>query len=291
MIDGPLGGARIALTGARKAQESADFVTRLGGIPIVVPSLSTTTVDSAALAGNSIDLVQPIALLDGEQVEIDRLLGDDVALYVFLTGVGARALFRLTEAAGTYDQLKANLGRAAVVVRGPKALGALKGAGFRVDWMPSQATVEAILAGLDRFEMSGRTVVVQLSGFGDPRLREALESRGASVIELNLYRHTAPTNEALVLSLIDELGRGSVDFLTFTSAIGVREFFGVAERHEREDELLDALGSGKVVTAAVGPVTAAALAECGAPAHIVPEIHTTGGMLRAITDWLIAHPR
>ena len=290
MIDGPLAGARIALTGARKAQESADFVTRLGGFPIVVPSLSTTAIDPAASASATVGASEPGAV-DPHQDEIERLLGEDVALFIFLTGVGARAFFRSAEAAGRFDQLRARLDRAAVVVRGPKALGALKGAGFRVDWMPNQATVEAILAGLNRFEVRGRSAVVQLSGFADPRIRDALEARGATVSELNLYQHAAPTNEALVLDLIDQLTNASIDFLTFTSAIGVREFFGVAERHERDDELLAALLGGKVVTAAVGPVTAAALAEAGAPAQIVPDTHTTGGMLRAIADWIASHPR
>ena len=287
MINGPLAGARIALTGARKSQESADFVTRLGGIPIVVPSLSTTTIDPTSTPTETTNLSGSD---DAERAAIDRLLTQDVALFIFLTGVGARALFRMTEANGTFARLQQSLVQASVVVRGPKALGALKGAGFRVDWMPGQATVEAIEAGLDRFEVRGKTAVVQLSGFADARLRSALENRGASVIELNLYQHTSPVDEALILDLIDQLAGGSVDFLTFTSAIGVREFFGVAERHERDDELLAALGAGKVVTAAVGPVTAAALTDAGAGAQIVPETHTTGGMLRAIADWIASHP-
>ncbi|HLZ10553.1 MAG TPA: uroporphyrinogen-III synthase, partial [Chloroflexota bacterium] len=168
---GPLSGARIALTGTRKAQETADFVTRLGGIPIVAPSLSTSTVDPGLVATANATTPGGAEAADGARDVVSLVSTEDIALYIFLTGVGARALFRAAEAQGMFDRLRANLERASVVVRGPKALGALKGTGFRVDWMPPRATVEEILAGLDRFEVRGRTAVVQLSGFADDRLR------------------------------------------------------------------------------------------------------------------------
>ncbi len=288
---GPLRGARIALTGARKAQETAEFVTRLGGIPIIAPSLSTTTVDADPAVGSE-RADSPAEVTDPFQhAAIERILREDIALFIFLTAVGARTLLRVADAASKTEAIRSKLGNAAVVVRGPKALGALKGAGLHVDWMPREATVEAIKAGLDRFEVTGRSAVVQLSGFADDRLRHELERRGASVIELDLYHHDAPANEAPIVDLIDQIDAATIDFLTFTSAVGVREFFAVAERHERDEDLLAALRREKTVLVAVGPVTAAALTDAGAPATIIPSTHTTGGMLRAIGDWIASHPR
>jgi uroporphyrinogen-III synthase len=284
----PLAGARIAVTGARKAAETADFVRRLGGEPLVAPVLSTVPVDAAGFPDRSTETGDGPP--PGRDVPLDRLLTDDVALVIFLTGVGARTLFRFADERGQLEELRAALGRTTVVARGPKALGALKGAGIKVAWMPTEATVAAILAGLDRFEVAGRVAVIQWSGFVDERLRDALTERGADVIELDLYRHVAPEDEAPVLALVEAVCSGTVDFLTFTSAIGVRGFFAIAEQREREDEVLAALRSGRVIPVAVGPVTAAALAEAGAPAPIVPDTHTTGGMLRAIEHWLANHP-
>jgi uroporphyrinogen-III synthase len=271
MTDLPLAGLRIGLTGTRKAQETADYVRRLGGIPLVAPALDTT-----ATGGEGVD---PVAALSD-------LIGSDTALVIFLTGVGARALVRLAETVGRDGELRATLERAKVVARGPKALGALRGAKVRVDWMPNEATVEAIMAGLDQFDVSGRAVAIQWSGFVDDRLREELQRRARSVVELDLYRHVAPANKAPVLELVDAIRDGNVDFLTFTSAIAVREFFALAERHGRDDAVLSALKSGSTVPVAVGPVTGSALADAGVSDYLVPAIHTTGGMFRAIEEWI-----
>ncbi len=280
----PLAGARIGLTGARKAPETAEFVRRLGGIPIVAPVLATTSLDGGEVspnrsAGDSGDVLGP-------DQAIDAILAEDLALVVFLTGVGVRALLALADRQGRRPEVVARLARTTVVARGPKAHGALKGAGIPVTWLPREATVAAILAELDRFDVAGRTALVQLSGFPDGRLRVALTARGARVRELNLYEHVRPADEGPVLALLDAVETGEVDFLTFTSAIAVRGFFAIAESHGRDDPLLAALRSGRVTPVAVGPVTAAALAEVGAPATIVPSTPTTGGMFRAIEEWL-----
>jgi uroporphyrinogen-III synthase len=285
----PLAGARIGLTGARKAEETADFVRRLGGEPLIAPVLATLPIDAARLA-TGVDTA-PDGTPSASDVALGRLLSDDVALAIFLTGVGARALFRLADERGQVAELRAVLGRTTVVARGPKALGALKGAGVKVAWMPAEATVAAILAGLDQFEVAGRVAAIQWSGFVDERLRDALTQLGADVVELDLYRHVAPEDETPVVTLIEAICSGTVDFLTFTSAIAVRGFFAIAEEHERDDAVLAALRTGRVIPVAVGPVTAAALAEADAPATIVAETHTTGGMLRAIERWLADNPR
>jgi uroporphyrinogen-III synthase len=272
VTDQPLAGLRIGLTGTRKAQETAEYVRRLGGIPIVAPALDTTPI-----GGSSETAADPAASLSD-------LLGSDVALVIFLTGVGARALLRLAESVGREAELRATLERAKVVARGPKALGALRGAKVRVDWMPNEATVEAIMTGLDQFEVAGRAVGIQWSGFVDDRLRGELQRRAERVVELDLYRHVPPANEAPVLALLDAIRTGGVDFLTFTSAIAVRELFALAERHGRDDELLAALQTGATVPVAVGPVTGAALGDAGVAEYVVPGIHTTGGMFRAIEE-------
>jgi uroporphyrinogen-III synthase len=108
------------------------------------------------------------------------------------------------------------------------------------------------------------------------------------VVVLVVFRIVAPANEAPVLELIDAVRDGNVDFLTFTSAIAVREFFALAERHGRDDDVLIALQGGSVVPVAVGPVTGSAIADAGVSNYLVPAIHTTGGMFRAIEERISA---
>jgi hypothetical protein len=47
-IAGALRGARIGLTGSRKAEETAEYVRRLGGVPILAPSIETVSEETAA---------------------------------------------------------------------------------------------------------------------------------------------------------------------------------------------------------------------------------------------------
>jgi len=262
-----LRGARIGLTGVRRAEDTAEFVRRLGGVPILAPAIETVSEEATA-------------------PDLGPLLRGEYRFVFFLTGVGARALFGVADERGQADELRSALARMTVIVRGPKARGALKGSGVTVHWQPKEATLVALAAGLDRFDLSGQTALVQWSGFLDETFRAALVARGARVVDLHLYRHGASPNEAPVLAAIDLVEKGELDFLTFTSAIGVRGFFAIAERQGRDDDLLAALRRGKTHLVAVGPVTAAALAEWETPAPLVPEIQTTGGMFRRIGEFL-----
>ena len=265
--DGPLRGARIGLTGVRRAEDTAEFVRRLGGVPVLAPAIETVSEEATA-------------------PDLGPLLRGEYRFVFFLTGVGARALFRVAEERGQTDELRSALSEMTVIARGPKARGALKGSGVTVHWQPSEATLAALAAGLARFDLAGHAALVQWAGFADDAFRAALVNRGARVVDLHLYRHGASSNEGPVLAAIDLIEKGELDFLTFTSAIGVRGFFAIAERHGRDDDLLAALRQGKTRLVAVGTVTAAALAEWETPPPLVPEIQTTGGMFRRIGEFL-----
>ena len=269
--EGTLRGARIGLTGTRKAEETAEYVRRLGGVPILAPAIETVSAETTAP-----DLTP---LLDGE-----------VRYAIFLTGVGVHALFRVAEERGQAEALHSALNAMTVISRGPKARGALKGHRVAVHWQPPEATLAAIAAGLNDFDLAGQTAMVQWPGFSDEAFHGALTARGARVIDLHLYRHGASPNEEPVLAMIEQIRRGDLDFLTFTSAIGVRGFFGIAEKFGRDDALLAALQRGQTRLVAVGSVTAAALAEVGAPPPLVPEIQTTGGMFRRVGEFLAENP-
>lgn len=144
---------------------------------------------------------------------------------------------------------------------------------------PSAIVVGAV-AGLDLawFEarpLFGRTVVVTRAREQASSLRAQLEELGAEVIEL-----PSIAIEALPL---DRARLEGVTWLVFTSANGVAGYFERA----LADHGLDARALGAVRVAAIGPGTAAALAERGITADLVPERFVAESLLEAFPPALV----
>ena len=140
-----LDGQRIALFESRLAAELSELVRRTGGVPVCVP----------AVVEHRRPCASEVAALLGE------LSGADPALFVFSTGVGARALFDEARAQGRAQELVEAVSRGEAVCRGPKAVAALYREGLlrcrkALDPYTTAELIEA-LAGVD---VRGRTVVL-----------------------------------------------------------------------------------------------------------------------------------
>jgi uroporphyrinogen-III synthase len=183
-------------------------------------------------------------------------------MMIFQTGVGTRALFRVTDSLGSTPTLLGLLEKATVVVRGPKPTGELNARGVRIDIRAaSPFTSETVLAAIAASSLAGARVVVQRYGEANRRLCEALTARGASVQEIATYRWALPEDTGPLERLLDALARSAVDAVVFTSAVQVRHLFAVAERRAGAAGL-PALMRGLIV-ASIGPVCSRALAERG----------------------------
>jgi uroporphyrinogen-III synthase len=203
---------------------------------------------------------------DVDPAAVGMLLQDWIAhpfrMMIFQTGVGTRALFRVTDSLGSTLKLLGLLERATVVVRGPKPTAELKARGVRIDIRAaSPFTSETVMAAIAASPLAGARVVVQRYGEANRRLCEALTARGASVQEIATYRWALPEDTGPLERLIDALARSAVDAVLFTSAVQVKHLFAVAERMSRAAEL-PALLRGLIV-ASIGPVCSRALEERG----------------------------
>ena len=236
----------VAILEARTGAHLAELISRQGDVPLLAPALEEVPdVDPAAVA----------ALLEDWIAQPFRMM-------IFQTGVGTRALFRVTDSLGSTPKLLALLERATVVARGPKPTGELSARGIRIDIRAaSPFTSETVLAAIEACPLAGARVVVQRYGEANRRLCEALTSRGASVQEIATYRWALPADTGPLERLIDALARSAVDAVVFTSAVQVKHLFAVAERNARAAEL-PALMRGLIV-ASIGPVCSRALEERG----------------------------
>jgi uroporphyrinogen-III synthase len=236
----------VAILEARTGAHLAELISRQGAVPLLAPALEEVPdVDPAAVA----------ALLEDWGARPFRMM-------IFQTGVGTRALFQVTDSLGSTPLLLEMLGKATVVVRGPKPLGELNARGVRIDIRAaSPFTSETVLAAVAGISVEGARVVVQRYGEANRKLCEALTGRGASVQEIATYRWALPADLRPLETLIDALARGAVDAVVFTSAVQVKHLFVVAERMARA-ALLPGLMRGLIV-ASVGPVCSRALEERG----------------------------
>jgi uroporphyrinogen-III synthase len=220
-------------------------------------------------------------------VEAIRRLVEDwpvhpIALAIFQTGVGTRALFEATDRLGLTSRLLEHLSASKVAARGPKPTAVLRGRKVRIDCSAGEPfTTNEVLTAIGDVELRGRRVLVQRYGGPNPELDAALEARGASVTELPTYRWTLPKDCGPLKHLIDELAKDRVDCVVFTSASQVRNLFAVAQEDGRAESLRASLG--RVMVASIGPVCSEALVAAGVAVPVEASPPKLGPLVEALT--------
>jgi uroporphyrinogen-III synthase len=236
----------VAILETRTGAHLGELIARRGGIPMLAPALEEVPdVDSQAV----------VSLLE-------RWRTDPFEIVIFQTGVGTRALFQTTDAAGLTGELLRHLSSSVVVVRGPKPVGELNARAVRIDIRAATPfTTETVLAAVSTIPMQGARVLVQRYGAANQLLRETLEGRGAGVQEIATYRWALPADTQPLTRLLEALGRSSIDAVVFTSAVQIHNLYAVAEATGRASELANQLN--RLVVASIGPVCSRALREHG----------------------------
>jgi uroporphyrinogen III methyltransferase/synthase len=192
---------------------------------------------------------------------------------VFTSANGVRAFAALARGAGC--ALHALAARALCV--GPATRAAAAQAGFAVAALPAPAgDVEALLAELRSGEsMAGRRVLWPRGAAAGPELGLGLREAGAWVDDVVVYRTEPAAFDAPVL--LAALEEGSLHALTFASPSAARSFAaGMGP---------DGMATARrVVVAAIGRVTASALAQLGLPADAVAESPEPAALVRALVS-------
>ncbi|MDI7268653.1 MAG: uroporphyrinogen-III C-methyltransferase [Myxococcota bacterium] len=125
--------------------------------------------------------------------------------------------------------------------------------------------------------LAGRTVLVTRSRGQASRLVEALCDLGAAAVEAPAFRVVPPLDPEALRTAARKVGE--YDWVVLTSANGVAALFDALAAQD-----LDARAFGSARVAAIGPGTAAALADRGVRADLVPERFIAEGILEALAD-------
>lgn len=260
-----LAGTRILVTAQRRSDELAAALSRRGAEVTVAPALGVVPhIDEETLMRRT-----------------EEILQDPVDTVVVTTGIGFRGWMDACEAAGRYDELKATLENTRLVARGPKARGALQSAGLKADWVAESETSAEIVEFLLAEGVAGQRIAVQHHGAGDPHLEEMLRAGGATIVPLEVYRWGPPTDPQGVVDTALQVAAGAFDAVMFTSAPAASAWLAVLAEEGVTEIVRDLVAQGRLLVAAVGPVTADPLVNAGMQ-PVFPDRSRMGALVRLV---------
>ena len=256
----PFNGLRVLSLESRRAAEIATLIRNQKGEPLIAPSM------------------REIPLEHNEQAFAFglRLFAGEFEMMILLTGVGTRLLNRVldTRFPGRFAEALRSI---TVVARGPKPAAALREMQVPIHvQVPEPNTWRELLAAIDG--RPERRIAVQEYGRPSPELIDGLRDRGADVTSVCVYQYDLPEDLEPLRKAVQELGRGSVDVVLFTSAIQATHLLQIAEREGID--IIPALR--RTVIASIGPTTTEALEAIGIHPDVEPT-HPKMGFLVAET--------
>ncbi|MGY6501983.1 MAG: uroporphyrinogen-III synthase [Acidimicrobiales bacterium] len=274
MTSGPLAGYVIGVTADRRADEQIQLLEQRGAACLHGPVIRTHPLG-------------PEEALRDATAEVMSRPPDYVLL---TTGIGVRGWLEAAEAMHLADGLRAALSMATVFARGPKAMGAAVTGGVEVAWSSPQATSAALVERLASEGVAGKRVAVQLDGAVGTELGEAIESLGAEVVAVPVYRWSLPDDLGPAGRLARAVADGAVDGVTFTARPAVENFLEIAAELGIDEEVTAAM-AGPVAVFCVGPVCAARAVELGLSSAQQPERPRLGSMIQMVTAWFEGRER
>lgn len=267
-LDLALTGCTIVVAADRRSIDLATALERRGAVVHRAPALSIVpNADDAELLRRTRLLIQT-----------------PPDIVVVTTGVGFRGWMDAAHEHGVDEQLADAFGGAHFVARGPKAHGAIQQAGFTADWVAESETAAEVGEYLLACGVAGKRIVVQHHGAGSDGLDELLADAGADVLSVTVYRWGPPPNPEVVRRSAAQAAAGEADAVLFTSAPGAASWLAVAEQEGAIERIRSRASTGRLLIAAVGPVTAVPLQDADLTTTIADR-----GRLGSLARAVIAH--
>lgn len=260
-MDSPL---RVCAFESRRADDIRSLIERQGGQATIAPSMREIPLDQ-----NS----QAFAFAED-------LLQGRFDVVVFLTGVGARGLLEVLETRYSRESLFAALAQTTLIVRGPKPAAVMRDWQVKFDYQVREPnTWRELLELFDtQVPVAGKHVAVQEYGVPNPELYEGLETRGATVTAVPVYRWDLPQDTGPLQAAVKGTIAGEFDVLMWTSSFQLTSVLTVAESLGLKAEWLSA--ARNCVVASIGPTASEHLIAEGLPPDLEPEHPKMGHLVR-----------
>jgi len=259
---------RICAFESRRADDIRSLIERQGGIAINAPSMREIPLEQ-----NS----QAFEFAEG-------LLQNRFDVLIFLTGVGARGLLEVLETRHPRQELFAAIEKSTVILRGPKPAAVFREWHLKFDHQVREPnTWRELLELVDtQLPVQGKRIAIQEYGLPSLDLVAGLQSRGAEVVSVPVYRWDVPENTEPLKSAIRSTIGGEFDVLMWTSSFQLTAVLSVAETLGlREDWLLAAR---KCVIASVGPAATENLVAHDLTPDLEPEHPKMGQLVKVALE-------
>lgn len=240
-----------------RSQAAVDIVKEYGGIPLVVPTLELEAFASDSL----MDLCQR---------------ADELDWIIFTSPASLESLFKYCP-----DFREKLNPHCQVAVIGPHTQRVLNDYNIMADVVPDDYTAEGLLEEFQEINLNKKNVGIPRTFKARNVLPDGLRKMGATVYLAEAYKSTKPHDTSKVQLLVDEIIQGKLDAVTFTSPLTVTNLFEMAG--DKKENLINSFKDGKVLAAAIGPITQKPLEEMGI-SSIIPSKYTVKSMLMQLKE-------
>jgi uroporphyrinogen III methyltransferase/synthase len=246
----PLFGQRIVITRDRsQAGELAAKLHALSAEPIELPVIE----------------IQPASDSSRLDAAIANLESYDWIIFTSVNGVR----FFLEHLDRSVRDLRAL--RAKICAIGPATRNALEQLHLKVDVVPEEYVAESLVSALERFDLSGKRVLLPRAAVARDLVPATLSAHGAQVEVVEAYRTVIPDDLPQRAREIFS-GRNRPDWVTFTSSSTVKNLISAAGKDLLED----------VQIASIGPVTTETARAHGLTVDVQANPFTLDGLVSAI---------
>jgi len=272
----PLFGKNVVIT--RDASGNASFAAKIicrGGNPIDFP---TIRIKPLTESNEFLRAVARLGRAAEGRLDQTRLRRAEFDWVIFTSSNGVSIFFEALQSLGKDARI---FGSAKIAVIGSETATTLSKFGIKADFMPSVFTGEQLGKQLMCFtNLQGKKILLLRSqlarqtygGRASMGLVELLEQAGADVLNVAIY--TAVEQKSESGWLIERIGKGEIDWLTFASPSSVKMFF--------EQVPTQVVNSANAKVASIGPTTSEQLKNLGIRVDVTAIEHTIDGLLDAI---------
>ncbi len=266
----PLFGRRVLVTRAREqASALSDLLREAGAEPVEFPVIRIQPPSDHSALDDALRRQSEVSIENGK-LKIEN----PYSWIVFTSANAVRAARERLTALGLDSRAFAG-GRIAAI--GPATADALAEMGLRADFVPSRFVAESVVEEWPDREMVGKRVLLPRAAEARELLPDALREMRAEVDVVTAYETVLDGSAADKVRA--RLRDGEIDAITFTSSSTAQNFV-----ESVGSEFARGL-SGKVLVAAIGPITADTARDLGLPPDVMADEHTIPGLVQA----LVAH--
>jgi uroporphyrinogen-III synthase len=267
-------GLRVLSFESRMGAEMARLIQRHNGHPLVVSALREI----------------PIPLQDNSAVFRFgvKLILNQLDILILMTGVGTKALLEILQTRYPLAEIIDALKKTIIVTRGPKPLAILKTLGVEANiTVPEPNTWHDVIATLDYYRpVQGLKIAIQEYGVSKPDMIQDLQTRGADVFSVPVYRWALPEDTAPLHSAIMEVVNGRIDAMVITNAAQVDHVMQLAEQDQKTELFRESCK--KIVVASIGPTASEGLKHYDLPVDFEPSHPKMGVLVKELSEQIHA---